>query len=452
MIAKIALPLALGLAFSAPVTAETYISPDRAWWATFFQAVDGVQPDFDALARKDPAFLAATEFDRADVLALIITEMQEQQAAINVPAAEVVISIRAELGDYSVEKGGFPVSLFTQNMHLKLDFNSLFFRNWQDFNIFVATKDEGKALRDRIGNQALAAEVTVTGFKKSTTRPNAYEAFVTKVAYVAKDGLPVAEFTAIETAPLSPTHVADMVADARQRIIEAAGIPTLGTAWVDAKAQVQQAYPFIGSNDFAYTDSGKKIAYQFEAGAVVTDEPHDAERPFLVYLQQVDGAWRTKSGFSVNLSGLDQVDIKGVGPGLACYTPSLLDRCAVLEFSPADGGHILTRAYGVLEMAPAGSGEAVLKRFVGNSIDTFEGFTTKLGYEPESVKEGQAPKYISSGGVSAYAAGAGATREGEPFYDPLQNTTNIKAINREIALFAVDGAPNRVPIIFVLQQ
>ena len=93
--------------------------------------------------------MAASEFDRAEVLAKLVTELQSKQAQIDVPAAEVVISIRATLGDYNVENSGFPVSLFTQNSHLKLDANSLFFRNWQDFNIFAATKDEGKALRDR---------------------------------------------------------------------------------------------------------------------------------------------------------------------------------------------------------------------------------------------------------------------------------------------------------------
>lgn len=452
MTTKFALALGLGLACWSPALAETYTSPDRAWWSTFFQAVDGTTPDFEAIAKKDPAYLAASEFDRAEVLAKLVTELQSKQAQIDVPAAEVVISIRATLGDYSVENSGFPVSLFTQNSHLKLDANSLFFRNWQDFNIFAATKDEGKALRDRIGKQTLAADVTVTGFKKSTTRPNAYEGFVTKVAYFAEDGLPVAEFTSTEAAPLSADDVAGKVAAARQSIVDAAGIPALGTSWVDAKAQIQQAYPYVASDDFAYTDSGKIIAYQFEGGAIVKDEAHTADQVFRVYLQQTEGDWRTKRGFSVDLNGGNEIDTKGTGPGLACYTPDVVDRCAVLEFSPKDGGHVLTRAYGVVEMQRDGTAEAMLKDFVGSSWDAFEGFTTRLDYDPDSLKLGQAPKFITRGGVSAYAVGAGAMREGKPFFDPLANTTGTNPINREIALFAVDGAALRIPMIYVLQQ
>lgn len=344
------------------------------------------------------------------------------------------------------------VSLFTQNSHLKLDANSLFFRNWQDFNIFAATKDEGKALRDRIGKQTLAADVTVTGFKKSTTRPNAYEGFVTKVAYFAEDGLPVAEFTSTEAAPLSADDVAGKVAAARQSIVDAAGIPALGTSWVDAKAQIQQAYPYAASDDFAYTDSGKIIAYQFEGGAIVKDEAHTADQVFRVYLQQTEGDWRTKRGFSVDLNGGNEIDTKGTGPGLACYTPDVVDRCAVLEFSPKDGGHVLTRAYGVVEMQRDGTAEAMLKDFVGSSWDAFEGFTTRLDYDPDSLKLGQTPKFITRGGVSAYAVGAGAMREGKPFFDPLINTSGTNPITREIALFTVDGADMRIPMIYVLQQ
>ena len=221
---------------------------------------------------------------------------------------------------------------------------------------------------------------------------------------------------------------------------------------MDAKAQIQQGYPFAVSDGFAYTDSGKMIAYQYEGGVIVKDEAHAADQPFRVYLQQVEGDWRTKQGFSVDLNGENGIRTKGTGPGLACYTPDVVDRCAVLEFSPKDGGHVLTRAYGVVEMQHDRTAEAALKDFLGSNWDAFEGFTTKLDYDPDSLKLGQTPKFITRGGVSAYAAGAGVMREGKPFYDPLANTTGTNPINREIALFAVDGAALRIPIIYVLQQ
>jgi hypothetical protein len=452
MTAKFVLALGLGLALSSPVSAETFLNPDRAWWSTFFQAVDGVQPDFERIAQKAPEYLAADEFDRAEVLAKLVAELQAAQAQIDVPGAEVTISIRAKLGDYSVENAGFPVSIFSQNVHLTLESNGLYFRNWQDFNIFPANKDEGKALRSRIGTQALAADVTLTDFKKSTTRPNAYDGFVTNVAYFAEDGLPIAEFTAEQIAPIPASDAADKVAAVQQLVVDAAGIPALGTSWRDAQALIQQSFPYAASDDFAYTEAGKMLAYRFDGGAVVKEDAHAADQQFRVYLQQVEGDWRKKRGFSVDLSAGDGVDITGTGPGLACYTPDIIDRCAVLEFSPSDGGHILTRAYGVVETERLGNPQQAFEALIGSNGDAFKRFTTKLDYDPASLKSGVTPKFPSRGGVSAYAAGAGAIREGAPFYDPLKNTSGMNAINREIALFAVDGADARIPMIFVLQQ
>ena len=437
--------------------AETYLNPDRVWWNTFFQAVDGVTPDYETAARQDPAYLAADEFDRATVLQDVISRLQAEQAVIDVDAAEVTVSIRAQLGDYSAENSGFPVNIFSQNMHLKYDFNQLFFRNWDDFNIYPATTDEGRALRERIGQRAIAAEVTMTNFEKSTTRPNAYDGFVTRVAYFAQDGTPLGEFTATEAAPLAGDVEDGLVASARDRILEASGIPALGTPWTEAKAMLNEAYPYIASDDFAYTDRGKMVAYRYDSGQIVTDEAHATDSSFRVFLQQVDGPWRTASGFSGGdvLSGMNSaysVDIKGTGPGLACYTPEVNDRCAVLEFSPSEGGHILTRAYGVIEAKRSSSPQATVEALIGaDTLEAFDGFTASLGYDPEEVKQGVAVQFGGNGGVEAYAAGAGLTKEDDPLYDPLGNTRGVNAINREIAVFAVEGSETRMPVIFVLQ-
>ncbi|MCL3881908.1 hypothetical protein [Marivita sp. GX14005] len=457
MITRFALATGLALILGSPSFSETYENPDQRWWGKFFQAVEGAQPDFEALAKKDPEYLAASEFTRAEVLKNVIARLKEEQAEFDVPETEVKVAFGAKFGDYSSENGGFPVNLFAQNMHMRLGFNKLFFRNWDDYNIFPATIEQGKEIRARTSQGQIAAEVTMTNFRKSETRPNAYNAFITKVAYFAPDGLPLGEFTAVEDAALSPDAATSMVADARATIIEKAGIPELGTSWADAKGMLIQSYPYAASDDFAYLDSGKKVAFRVDEGAIVTDAEHEAGRTFRVFLQQVDGPWRKTTGFSGSsvLAGMNSfysVDIKGTGPGLACYTPEKNDRCAVLEFSPTEGGHVLTRAYGVIELDRAASTEAAVESLVGaEAAGAFNGFTAKLGYDPIALKNGAAAQYEDSGGVAAYVAGAGETREGEPFYDPLENTRGVNPIKREIALFAVEGAENRTPIIFVLQ-
>ena len=82
--------------------------------------------------------------------------LHAELARIDPATAEVVLSIRADFGDYDSVRGGFPVSIFTPTSRLPLSMGrSLFFRNWQDVALFPATRDEGRALRQKIGQDSL---------------------------------------------------------------------------------------------------------------------------------------------------------------------------------------------------------------------------------------------------------------------------------------------------------
>ena len=449
--------LALGLAISlaSPSFADPLSNPGQEWWTAFFKAVDGAAPDYERIAREDPEYRAADEFSRAEVLARVVERLKAEQAEIDVAGTAVTISIAARLGDYSSETGGFPVDIFAQNMRLQPARKELFFRNWDDFALYAATVEEGKALRQRIGTGKIRAEVTLGDIRMSTTRNQAYDARIVSVAYYADDGLLLAKLDASEVTVIAEADSAAMVETVRQRLSDLAGIPPLGTSWEEAKALLIGQYPIIASDQFFYSDTGKTLAFVHEGGQVITDEAHEAGKPFHIFLQQVDGAWRVRPGFSVDMDnmmyGIDGVDIKATGPGLACYTPDILDRCALLEFSPVDDGHVLSRAYGVVELERNGTPQQVFEGIAGAEAAIFEGFSAPVGYDSETLRLGTVSQFPGRASVQAYAAGAGATRDGKPIYDPLKNTTGITAINREIAIFAVDGAEARVPLIFVLQ-
>lgn len=107
MLKTLALTGCLGLALAAPLAAETYTDPDRAWWTGFLDAVDGRAPDLEALARQDPDYLAADEFTRDAVLARVVARLQAQQPRIDPATAELVLSIGATLGDFDAGQGGF---------------------------------------------------------------------------------------------------------------------------------------------------------------------------------------------------------------------------------------------------------------------------------------------------------------------------------------------------------
>lgn len=447
--------LGLSLLFSPVAMADTVVNPDGAWWATFFEVAEGTAPDFDKIALSDPEYLAADEFTRAEVLARVIDRLKAERAALDPAETEVVTAISTRLGDYSAAEGGFPVEMFGATMRLRPAFpeqSELFFRNWQDFALYRATIDEGRALRERIGTREIRADVTVGDIRVSKTRDRAFDARVLSVTYFAPDGLQLATVDAAPEAALLATEKTPMVEAVRMRLHELADIPPLGTSWQEARLQLAASYPQVASDLFIYPTGGKTLAFIAENGNVLMDAPHEADKPFNVFVQQVDGPWRLRPGFSMDMNAaLGALDTKVTGPGLACLTPTILDRCAMLEFTPAPGGHVLTRAYGVVELEPAGAAQEVLASVIGENAAAFDQFSTRIAYDTEAIRLGALPKFPGNGGVEAHVASAGEERPGEPLFDPLRNTLGMKPIQRDIALFAVDGAENRVPLIFVLQ-
>ena len=110
MLKTLALTTCLGLILSTPSLAETYTDPDAAWWGAFLETLDGTAPDLESLALQDPEYLAADEFSRDEALVRVMARLAADRATIDPATAEVVLSIRAEFGDYDNVRGGFPVT------------------------------------------------------------------------------------------------------------------------------------------------------------------------------------------------------------------------------------------------------------------------------------------------------------------------------------------------------
>ena len=124
----------------------------------------------------------------------------------------------------------------------------------------------------------------------------------------------------------------------------------------------------------------------------------------------------------------------------------------MLIFEPKDGGHVLTGAYGVIEQPAATSAEAAVTTFLGDAATAFDGLTTIADYDREDIRQARKAPIIGGRGVPTFAAGAGPALKANPPYDPLQNTTGVETIRREIAIYAVEGAEGRTPVVYVLGQ
>lgn len=446
----------LALSTALPALAETYVDPDRAWWAAFTDRLDGTTPDPEDLARQDPRYLAADEFSRAAVMAEIATDLAAAREALDPGSAVVVMSVMAIFGDYDSARGGFPVSTFGPSSYLETGSGGLHFRNWQAFNLFPAELDAARALRERIGTDDIVAEVTLEAIRPSTTRRGAYDGHVSGVAYYTRGGDLLGRMEAAPEVVASPGQVADGAAGLRARIEAVAGLPALGTAWDDAKAQLAEGWPLVVSDAWTETATGRQLSHVRRDGTLETDEAPDPAEGFRVYLQQVEGAWLPQDGLSLALTdilGQGGLSTTGLGSGLGCGTPEVPDRCAVLTFAPRAGGHVLTGAHGVIERpGDMTLAEALADLGAGPEVAGIEIMDTLLGYDVEDVRLARKATITGGLGVAARMAVAGGPAEAAPPYDPLDMTMGMDNPGRQVALFALDGAEGRVPVVFVLTE
>ena len=437
-----------------PASAETYANPDDTWWRAFIEALDGAEPDLAAAARQDRRYVDADEFSRDQVLADIVAEMQARRQQIDPATAIVTLPMQARLGDYSSDLGGFPVSLFAPDTYLPIaGGRQLHFRNAREMALYPLELEAAKGLRARIGLNDVIAELTLEDIRPSNTRRGAYDAHVARVAYSTRQGEPL---LTVEAAPEPARAGADTASSAdaiRTAVTEAAGLPPLGATWAEAQEQfLGDDYYYVVNAAKWYPPMGPQPVYVRRDAAILTLQEPEADKGFRVYLQPVEGDWGQDTGVSSNVTdvlGQGGLDTDGLGAGLNCGTPDVADRCAVLRFEPAEGGHILTAAWGIMELPGDVRPEDAFTRF--GDPDAFDTATTQLGYEVEDVRIGRKAPRTNGLGVTATMALAGGPLDEAPVYDPLSMTTG-GTIPREIEIFAIEGAEDRTPLLYVLSR
>lgn len=439
------------VSLALPASAEVYTNPDREWWNSFFDTLQGKTQDFEKQARKDPRYMAADEFTRADVLKEVAAELAARSGSIDTDSAVVKLNIQVQFGDYDAERGGFPISIFAPNIYIPVGLGrQLSFRNAEDLAIYKASIEEGKALRAKMKGQIIA-EVTINKIGVSLANRNAYDGYVESVNYLNRSGELIASVTAEPEVILSESEVGAIGDGVRAAILKEAGLPELGTKWSDAKSLMQGAgYKYVVNTARFFGPKGAEAAYVMVDGQIVSDNEVGAKDSFRVYLQPADGDYATVGGGfnTANLMAPQSLDVKGLGHGLNCGTPGVNDKCAVLNFEPGPDGHVLTAAWGVMEF-PEGTEPRDLIGGFGNP-ENFDISETVLGYLKADVQKGDQAQYNGIG-VKATMASAGPVLAKAPVYDPLKLTTGSK-VYRQNQLFVVQGADGRSPVVYLVSQ
>lgn len=394
--------------------AETYVDPDRSWWAAFTDTPDGTAPDLNAAAQQDPRYLAADEFTLAEVLATIITELETARRTTDPTSAEVVMSVGARVGDYDAARGSFPVSAFGPSTYLKIDSDGLHFRNWLAFNIFLADPEAGRALRETIGLDDVVAEVSIKASWPSATRRSAYDGHVSGIAYDTRSRTLLGRVDAAPAAVASPVDTAASADGICVDIEAAAGLPAIDTSWEDAKAQLAEGWPLVVSDAWSYTATGRHLAHVRRDCVIEIDDAHVPNEGFQFYLQQVEGSGLSQDGASFEMAdilGQGGLSTSGFCGRLACGASEVPARCAVLTFPPRDGGHVLTGAFGVIEMpGDITNARALAELGAQPEAVSVNIMDTLLGYDVEDIRLARKAPITAGLGVATVMATAGHRR------------------------------------------
>ena len=437
------------LAFlSLPAQAETIEFPEDDFWRALTQSLAGDGPDFEALAKRTPEYRAADEFARDAVLAEQVARLEARHSRVG-PETEVLIRASVRLGDYDAVRGGFPVSLFAPGTYLRVG-GGLRFSNGSDYAILPATPEEGREIRERERSSSLNSAILRAGdFRRDPGHANGLLATLYQFDYVDGDGGIIASMAhAPQTPSLDDEAVEALVQKTQADILAAASLPPIGSDWSSVRHALTAGYGFAVSDNGAYDDGRFRMV-----GGRIEEEDLDEAAEFRVGFgndgDMVAGIFANQDFMARARLPLGEIDTNPTGRGLDCGTPHLADACGVLIFDRIEDVWKLTRAEGVIDL-PGADHVAAIEAMLGDNVDAFLRSDVEIAYHPEWLRGDTGGQHFSSGHAVAARYILGEDMGGSPEYirptDPWQGGT----INHEITLYAVDGAEDRMPLIFTL--
>ena len=434
---------------SVPAHAELIKDPDDQFWRNLSQVFADETPDYDQIARRTPEYRQADEFDKGDVLADQVLKLKRIKTSFG-SDWQVLFRAAIRLDDYDPERGGFPINLFEPGIYLDVG-SGLRFSNASDYAVLPATPEEGREIRQKErASSSLPSGLLLAGdFRMDPGHRGGMLATLYRFDYVDGNDTVIASIESVpDTQGLDDDQVEALVQTTQAKILQLAGLPPIGSPWPLVRDALQLNYGYAASENRRY-DDGK---FRMVEGGIQEEDLSDASRFRVGFGNSGDMVSQifAKQGFTaLATTELGRIDTNATGRGLDCDTPHLADACGILIFEKQQGDWILTKAEGVLDLEETDHGRA-LETVLGHDVDAFLRSDLTVAYDRDWLAGKTSGLHFSGQYAPAARYILGEDMGGKPLYlrptdHYLEGTPNF-----EVMLYAVDGAPERTPLIFTL--
>ncbi len=435
------------ISIPAASSAEIVEFPDDAFWRSIGRSLNEGKPDFEVLAKRSARYREANEFSRAAVLEEEISRLTAEYEAFG-PDLQVRLRANIRLGDYDASRGGFPISLFTPGTYLQVG-AGLQFANAGDYAVLPMGIEEAKVLRDREGRGGQTSGLLLLGdFGKAPGANGELIANVYSFEYVDESGNVLASL-AREPArsQLDDAARTELLRTTQQRILALAGLPPLGSDWDAVRTALVENYSYAVSHAQAYNDAKIEI----RDGKIVSEDLSAAKRLRVGFgndLQLVSRMFSRQSPVARAKIPQGQIDTGLTGRGLDCDTQGVLDACGVLIFEKNGDRWVLVAAEGVIELDETDY-TAAFETVIGEDIAEFLRSDLRVAFASNWVA-GRPDDYADGGYAMSARYLLGESLEATPYYlRPMDPWPGLLA-RHEVVTYAVDGARDRTPLIFIL--
>lgn len=178
-----------------PATARTLTMPTKADMQLLRSHLAASPPDYEAIASRSDLAAAATEFDRADVVAREADRLRAAYLEIG-EVDRIVIRLDSGLSRYDGPAGGFRLRALEPDRYVAFGFEKLLFDNAQEFAVWKLSPVDGRKMLDEVGtDRNVQLEIEAIPVAASATDRLAVRAQIRTIRVTTRDGMTLDEMS-----------------------------------------------------------------------------------------------------------------------------------------------------------------------------------------------------------------------------------------------------------------
>lgn len=418
-----------------PASAKVAELPDAKFIDLLHSNLMGEAPDFEEQARYTPAYLNADEFSKSEVLKEQADILRQEYLDI----AEydgLLLRVRAEVGEWDGNKGGFPITLFLPGTYVNTGSGSGYttgvgFTNHIEARYWTMAVDEARGIADKLGNnRTVDLMVEISNLHIRDEQQHVITGQVDKVTIFNSENVEIGAYE------VEPPRVVDASADVgaiARSATELLKVPELGVGLDEAFAWATESFDGVA---WRVRNFDAALKYEGTETREYRDFLPNSETVRIAFGPDFDSAKIALNTFNFERNKSDTEF--AFGKNFDCRSPEVLDRCGLLLFEKQDGVHRLVETV-LLQEVPNGDYQSLIPTLLGDDLAAYS-----LDENRPIVRYGEGELYYLG---SREAGGMKSINFGDHFRDnyvaPIMHYSFAVENNRSAVVSRISALPDK---------